>query len=244
MFRIGWRKAGQISAAMLILAGTFAAPATVGLAQTSPVSQTDEPAAGEAQTSRSTEHSVCVICEAPQQTYRCQLLDRAGKPLRRAAFSCLQRIARDGEHGSCSVRRGSDVACNGLATVVIHDGDTSATGSAARGRPAASAQTLGSGENLNAEASAAADALERRQAANDDGAPQTLEEAAGIAAENTRETLARTRDVVRDAAETTRDTTVRLGEQVTDTVVDAGKSVGGAARTAFDCVVTLFQDCD
>ncbi|KAB2848126.1 MAG: hypothetical protein F9K44_11670, partial [Hyphomicrobiaceae bacterium] len=59
----------------------------------------------------------CVSCSGPEAVYRCvvEAPDGNSIPADRAQLFCIERLAKDGGHQSCAVRRREKLECAGIA---------------------------------------------------------------------------------------------------------------------------------
>jgi hypothetical protein len=66
---------------------------------------------------------VCVACDGPAASYRCQLaapqgLERSGYSGRVAQYVCVTELAKHGGHASCSVRKDGFSTCLGELRII------------------------------------------------------------------------------------------------------------------------------
>jgi hypothetical protein len=66
----------------------------------------------------------CVTCSGPDASYRCEVESPDGKTIspERAQLFCIARLAKDGAHEACSVRRRDTTECTGLVRRYPFDG--------------------------------------------------------------------------------------------------------------------------
>ena len=66
----------------------------------------------------------CVTCSGPDAVYRCEVESADGKTIspERAQLFCIARLAKDGAHDACSVRRRDKAECSGLVKRYPFDG--------------------------------------------------------------------------------------------------------------------------
>ena len=66
----------------------------------------------------------CVTCSGPDAVYRCEVESADGKPIspERAQLFCIARLAKEGAHETCAVRRRDKAECVGLAKRFAYDG--------------------------------------------------------------------------------------------------------------------------
>lgn len=204
---------------------------------------------------------LCVSCNGPAQTYRCQISGTHGTAIGttdpRAQVLCITEIARQGGHETCTVDRGKADTCDGPVKVVTppDEGFAAAppppSGAAAVERPPAAVDP-----NRETAAVPATPGLLPPKAAMApaEGEPRTVEEMVGKSGvtpktglQKAGQTIAKTAN---SAGEAVSDTAKAAGEAVTgtaksagDAVGQAGSAVGGAAKKSWDCVTSLFKKC-
>lgn len=210
------------------------------------------------------EEAYCVTCVAPSQTYNCVV---ETPPAVRAAQSlqlyCVFQLARQGGHQSCSVKRNVSV-CPGIQTILVYQGptrpdpqhnDLETTAGSAQGHTAKSQPPANSTHNPTMMPERAG-AIEQP---DQDEEPKTLIEATEQAVKSSGDQLKKTTktvtDATKDASEgvgnvakkvgtAVTETTNKVTKSVTETTKKAGHAVGKAAKSAYDCVTSLFSDCD
>lgn len=64
--------------------------------------------------------TACVICAAPDETYRCDVSAEQTLPAHVTGLYCVSRIAKDYHHASCAAARGQTV-CDGLAVSYAYE---------------------------------------------------------------------------------------------------------------------------
>ena len=63
----------------------------------------------------------CVICNNPDETYRCRVTGTGAKASDALKLYCVIRTAKEGNHASCKAEQATD-ACVGLVKVYTYDG--------------------------------------------------------------------------------------------------------------------------
>lgn len=171
----------------------------------------------------------CVTCAGPAAMYACTIEgapnDAAADP--RMQLLCIQELARQGGHETCSVPRSAPTPCPGVIKVVaVPDGlapvktlpvTTEAEGAAPAPDAAAPAD-----QTVPKTTPAAKPAKE----------PRTVEELANQTVEASKKGLKKAGDAVTGTAE-------KAGEGVQN----AGSAVGNAAKKTWHCLKSLFSDC-
>lgn len=205
---------------------------------------------------------LCVSCNGPAQTYRCQVDGPAGVAVGatdpRAQVLCITEIARQGGHETCSVDRSKSNACDGPIKVVTPPDEglaavpmTPVTGGAAADRGPAAGEAR---RETAAVPPPPALAPPKAAAVPAEGEPRTVEEMvdkSGVSPktglQKAGQTIAKTAN---SAGEAVSGTAKAAGEVVTgtaksagDAVGQAGSAVGGAAKKSWDCVTSLFTKC-
>lgn len=197
-------------------------------------------------------HDLCVSCNGPAQTYRCQIVGAQGAAIGatdpRAQVLCITEIARQGGHETCTVDRGKADACDGQVKVITPPDEGFA---AAVERPPMAVET----HRETAAVPATPGLLPPKAAmAPAEGEPRTVEEMVDKSGTSPKtglqkagQTIAKTAN---SAGEAVSDTAKAAGEAVTgtaksasDAVGQAGSAVGGAAKKSWDCVTSLFKKC-
>ncbi|MEW5965177.1 MAG: hypothetical protein AB1749_16655 [Pseudomonadota bacterium] len=163
----------------------------------------------------------CVVCAGPDAVYRCQIdAVASGRREAGAQLVCITTLAKEGGHQSCSVRRAASEVCPGpLRIVALPEGEANGDGAG----PAA--PVVGSGP-----APAATGA--QQPAADQKGAPQTVEALAKDAAQGSGA-------AIKSVGETVSGTAKAAGQQIEK----AGGAIAGAAKKTWGCIASLFSDC-
>lgn len=213
MTRVDWKKNLQI----LVLAS-----AALGASSATSLSDTE----------------YCILCNAPDASYRC-VLGAPDPASAGAALQCIKQLAKTGGHQSCSVRRGDsahiDGVCQGEVVVVVPE--PGSLHAAPHQPPPASPGLDNSpyadeGPHPIEQALPADQSEEPQPEDNSSNEPKTVEELA-------RRTAKSTQDGIKSAGDAVVDTAKNTGKQIQN----AGKFVGGAVKKTWDCVTSLFSDC-
>lgn len=183
----------------------------------------------------------CVMCKEPDQTYLCQVDTPHTNPSDKGLqLYCIIRISKDGGHKSCAVQSSGAERCAG--TVKTYNFQAPAVPPKLR---------------------SAVDRLRKSGEKNEDdqtlppqkgGEPKTLIDMTGRAIKASRRGLSNAGQAVSGAASSTTGkvgkTARGVGRGVTKAAGKVGSStkktgsaVGRAAKTAFDCLKSLFKEC-
>ena len=200
------------------------------------------------------DNAICVVCKAPDLTYRCKVMrDNGIMASGGFEFFCIKEIAREGAHKSCSVRRGGGKICDGLQKTLVYNG-------APRKQPEQDnfAQDPGSRLDPNALSGREDIARDINNDANKTSEPKTMYELTDQAVKGSKKQLKKTGDAIGGAAKKTGDTVVgvvkKTGQTITGAVKNTGstvggavkktgKAIGGAAKSTLNCVTSLFSNC-
>lgn len=176
---------------------------------------------------------LCVVCEAPSQSYRCKFPDvdlgRASGAAGRLA--CITVLAKHGGHRRCKIeRKQPGFSCLGKVRVLspegqILDGTGERVTSPATKPEASPAQTddaagIDSPQDATPTTAPADDTPAREEKTNDKP-PKTVEEFARNTAKQSSENLE------------------KAGKQIGK----AGDAIAGAAKKTWDCIASLFTSC-
>ncbi len=204
----------------------------------------------------------CISCSEPDAQYSCIVQSNGTLPPEAASrLHCIKELARRAGHRTCSVRRQSaESGCAGervvLALPSLNQPDVAATqpGPLPSGAPS---EVIGSdgrsvgvvapppvyrettrreddrGAPMQSQPTRGDDLLEDPAVSpRKDRPPQTVQELAEKAAEDSKKGVNKAGKFVVDTAKST-------GKQIEK----AGEAVGGAAKKTWDCVVSLFSKC-
>lgn len=160
----------------------------------------------------------CVTCSGPAAMYACAIAhtQRDAPVDPRMQLLCIQELARQGGHDSCSVPRSAPQPCPGVMKTVAAPSLLAPTGAEA---------AVNDGEpdpKIAKEAEPPAPGTP----------PRTVEELATRTLEASKTGLKKAGDAVAGSAEKT-------GE----TVEQAGGAVGSAAKKTWRCLTSLFSEC-
>ena len=73
------------------------------------------------QSAYASEATYCVTCKNPGQTYLCRVNAGGAKPSDALKLYCIMRLAKEGQHGSCSAERGAS-GCHGVEKAYNYEG--------------------------------------------------------------------------------------------------------------------------
>ena len=172
----------------------------------------------------------CVVCSAPDATYRCQ--PKVGEKIRRLLpntqvlrLACVKDITRAYDHGSCSVREATDAVCPGAVVGL----DLNALAAQYVKQLPAPVRSRVEG------AVTQQDAVETPAApppSDPDAPPKTVVEMAKRTAESTEKQIKGAGKAVQDAGKAVQD----AGEYV-------GSTVQKTMQNTWRCLTSGFQDC-
>jgi hypothetical protein len=196
----------------------------------------------------------CVICENPDQTYRCKITGVGKRPSDALKLYCVIRTAKDGHHASCKAKAVS-AACNGVAKVYNYDGPSLPPEVAADPRVRELKQRVEQDRRT----------FDEPKANAKDEAPKTLFQLGGRAVDasakglrNARSALGGSSDTPAPPKPTAPPSTASLpaaapAPQPVESVSTAapvkqatestGSAVSSFARKSYDCVLSLFRHC-
>lgn len=204
---------------------------------------------------------LCVTCEGPHATYRCQLdadaaVAASGLADPRARVLCITEIARQGRHETCAAERVTTATCDGPLRIVAvpaapiepAPGTAPAAGNATSPAAVAAVQPSVAGSVApvpvtpgpitpgQAEARSPADAPPRT--VQELMAKSGVEAPAGLqqAGKSFASTAGAAGTAVTGAAKV-------AGDAVAGSAKSAGGAVGDAAKKSWDCVASLFSKC-
>ncbi len=153
-------------------------------------------------------------CTAPDAIYRCVLDDAKPGIVPSLQMHCISTLAKQGQHGTCSIKRATVFECNGPVKripVVADPGAASA--------PAQAAAPL-------ATSPPPAVKLQPAPATIDPNAPKTVKELAERTAEKSGAQLKKTGDAIKQTTEKTSEAT------------------GNALQKTWACVSSFFTKCN
>jgi len=163
--------------------------------------------------------SVCVVCNDPGKVYQCTFdtvdVANASPNIRGFHFACIKELAQYGEHSQCAARRNDTIACNGEPYSLKN------------------AQSLYKPEQ-NDEPLA--------ESAPDSPTP-TKSKKQPTLVDSTSKTYKKAIDSVGQGYENTKKTVKKGYKSTTKTVKSVGDKINDAAKTTYDCVMSLFSDC-
>ncbi|MGI9406808.1 MAG: hypothetical protein ACR2O4_10600 [Hyphomicrobiaceae bacterium] len=157
----------------------------------------------------------CVLCLNPEKNYACEVIPPGdGVMAQSPQIFCAQNIAKSRGHASCAVQRNGGETCQGEAVLLAYTG------------PLKEPET----ETVTTQP-------EEQQP------PKTLIEATDRAVKSSGKQIKKAGRAVSSAGKTVGSATKKTGEKITETGKAVGKTVGKAAKSTWDCVVSLFQSC-
>jgi hypothetical protein len=184
----------------------------------------------------------CVTCAGPAAMYACVIdgvpKDAPSDP--RMQLLCIQELARQGGHETCSVPRSAPQPCPGVMRAVAipagqapvktlpvqTDAPASQQEAAPGGDASTPAEPVGEPRPAQEPDPSAAAAVKKSKE------PRTVEELANQTVEASKKGLKKAGDAVTGTAE-------KAGEQVGN----AGSAVGTAAKKTWNCLKSFFSDC-
>lgn len=184
----------------------------------------------------------CVICNGPEQTYRCLVNTPSNSSGEKGLqLYCIIRVSKDGGHKSCAVRDDTSVACAGPIKTYTFTA------------PAISPQLRSAAEKIRK--SRNGELVDQNASPEQKGGePKTLIDVTGRAVKASRKGLKNTRQAVGGAASST---TQKVGnaareagkgvsktaKKVGSATKKTGSAVGSAAKRAFHCLKSWFKEC-
>ena len=172
----------------------------------------------------------CVTCSGPAAMYACVIV---GMPMdapsdSRYQLRCIQDLALQGGHETCSVPRSAPSPCPGTVRAVSAEAVSPIIPA-----PAAAAQSPAAAEAAPPPPSGdAAVASPDPAAAPAPKVPRTVEELAAQTVVASKQSLKKAGDAVTGTA-----------KKASDQVGNAGSAVGTAAKKTWDCLTSLFSAC-
>ena len=177
-------------------------------------------------------NNFCVNCVGPEQSYICNVVSKNPSADRALSFHCIVKIAKDYNHKSCSVGSVGQESCVGKKVSYVYDQGQSSANENIRilpGKEKSAGQSDQKIEEQNAKAPAKKHAKE----------PETLIELTDRAIEKSKKGLNTVGEKVSDTAGKIGEVTKKTGKSVSS----AASEVGQKAKSAFECVLSLFKDC-
>lgn len=183
----------------------------------------------------------CVVCKDPNQTYVCQVDTPHANPSDKGLqLYCIIRISKDGGHNSCAVQSNSTVACDGPIKAYAFQA------------PAIPPKLRATVDRLRK--SREKDVDQQTVPPQKGGEPETLIDMTGRAAKASKQGLSNTGQTVGSAASSTKGKVGKAARGVGKGVTKAAGKVGSAtkktgsaaasaAKTAYDCLKSLFKEC-
>lgn len=184
----------------------------------------------------------CVTCAGPAAMYACAIEgDAADAPINpRMQLLCIQELARQGGHETCSVPRSAPQPCPGVMRMVAAPADGApipAAAQPANTNPAAAAAPEEAQEAAQEPVPAPVPVPEAvggttPAAGGKKKEPRTVEELAAQTVEASKKGLQKAGDAVTGTAE-------KAGNKVGE----AGSAVSTAAKKTWHCLSSLFSEC-
>ncbi len=183
----------------------------------------------------------CVACKDPDQTYICQVDTPHTNPSDKGLqLYCIIRTSKDGGHRSCEVQASGADSCAGTLKTYSFQAPT---------LPPEVRQKVNQLRNSREEKK-----QEQTLPPQKGGEPETLIDLTGRAVKASRKGLSNTGQAVSGA---TGSATGKVGKaargvgkgvtkaagKVGSATKKTGSAVGGAAKTAIDCLKSLFKEC-
>ena len=163
--------------------------------------------------------SVCVVCNDPGKVYQCTFntvdVANVSPNIRGFHFACIKELAQYGEHSQCAARRNDTIACNGEPYTL----------KSAQGlyKPETEGEALIEGEP--------------------ETSPPVQHKKQPTLVDSTSKTYKKAIDSVEQGYESTKNTVKKGYKSTTKTVKSVGDKINDAAKTTYDCVMSLFSDC-
>ncbi len=162
----------------------------------------------------------CVTCTLPDRVYACEVLPpENGTMAQSAQLFCAGEMARAHGHQSCLVVRSSDGACEGEKVTLAYTGRVSEPNTSVAPVEQPAVKT------------------------NPDTPPKTLVEATDRAVKSTGKQIKNAGDAITSTGQKVGNVTVKTGKVIKETGESIGETVTNAAKSTWDCVVSLFQSC-
>ena len=163
--------------------------------------------------------SVCVVCNDPGKVYQCTFstidVVNVAPNVRGFHFACIQEIAQYGEHSQCAARRNDTIACKGEPYTLKSAQDLY--------KPEPEGEALVEGEP--------------------ETSPPVQHKKQPTLVDSTSKTYKKAIDSVEQGYESTKNTVKKGYKSTTKTVKSVGDKINDAAKTTYDCVMSLFSDC-
>lgn len=179
----------------------------------------------------------CVTCKDPDQTYICQVDSGQATPTDEGMrLFCIIRTSKDGGHRTCAVNTNSIAGCSGTVRTYSFKApeipqDVRETMRRHRETPDTNQDPQGLPPQKG-------------------GEPETLIDLTGRAVGASREGIKNSGEAVGGAARVTKKTVGKAARgmgkaagKVGQATKKTGSAVGNAAKTAYDCLTSLFKDC-
>lgn len=173
----------------------------------------------------------CVSCSEPAKTYRCAVATpRENISDRAKRLYCIVKTAKDGNHKTCSIRRGN-APCDGPLREYSYDG------------PAIPDSVRSAVESIRNERIADRPPGTEAGPQQKGGEPDTLVEMTSRAVGASKRGLRSAGETVVDVAGGTGRTIGAIGKTAGKQVGKTARGAKGAFRYAYDCVLSLFRRC-
>ncbi len=163
--------------------------------------------------------SVCVVCNDPGKVYQCTFntvdVGNVSPNIRGFHFACIKELAQYGEHSQCAARRNDTIACSGEPYTLKN--------AQSLYKPELEAEALAEGEQ--------------------EISPPSQQKKQPTLVDSTSKTYKKAVDSVEQGYESTKETVKKGYKSTTKTVKSVGDKINDAAKTTYDCVMSLFSDC-
>lgn len=198
------------------------------------------------------ESTFCVRCVEPDQTYRCKVSypDNV-QPGQSLQLYCIINLARRANHASCAARQTAAEPCNGTETTLAYSGpelpiDSGVAAADQAIEPKDPDATSQPGEQVGTVAGGQASPTEP---------PRTLVEATDRVYESSKQQIQNAGEAVGNATTTVGKATKTIGKTVKNSASSAGRTVTkgaskagqaitNAVKSTYDCLTSLFSDCN
>ncbi len=166
--------------------------------------------------------SYCVKCIEPSQIYSCNIYseERRSSDMTLQLY-CIVNIARDKNHKSCSVRKTKAGSCYGPVLNYTYSGPL--------GPSSLSPKTA---KQTQEQKKSSTDAVAAEQ-----DEPKTLVDLTKRMVKSSKEQANKTGEGMANAAKST-------GNWIEEAAKGTGDAISRAAKSSYDCLRSLFSDCD
>ncbi|MEZ5924900.1 MAG: hypothetical protein R3D57_11025 [Hyphomicrobiaceae bacterium] len=178
----------------------------------------------------------CVSCSGPQASYVCEVtLPEGVVPSQSPQLYCAYRLAAEGSHASCASRRSGDAPCPGDYRQLAYQGPSLVA--PAPGMAPAEVEVESSGAAVEPSADDPLDSTPETT----DGEPKTVVELTEQVAETVGDGVATVSKEAKDMTRFGEDAAEATGEPEQPS---ASSKLSKAAKSALNCLASLFEECD